>query len=35
MRKDPAPFDRQAAREELLAHLARVNWPPVIVEALS
>jgi beta-N-acetylhexosaminidase len=26
-RKDPAPFDRDAGREEFLAHLARVNWP--------
>lgn len=29
MRRHPAPFDRKAAREEFLAHLARVNWPPV------
>jgi beta-N-acetylhexosaminidase len=35
MRKDPAPFDRQAAREEFLAQLARVNWPPASVGALS
>ena len=29
MRQAPAPFDREAAREEFLAHLARVNWPPL------
>jgi beta-N-acetylhexosaminidase len=31
MRKDPAPFDRESARAEFLAHLARVNWPPAAV----
>jgi beta-N-acetylhexosaminidase len=35
MRTDPAAFDRQAGREEFLAHMARVNWPPVMVEQLS
>ena len=31
MRRDPAPFDRESARAEFLAHLARVNWPPLAV----
>jgi len=34
MRTDPAPFDRQAGREEFLSLMARVNWPPVGVEAV-
>lgn len=28
-RTEPAPFDRDAARAEFLAHVARVNWPPL------
>lgn len=35
MRTDPAPFDRRAGREEFLALLARVNWPPAGVEAVA
>ena len=35
MRTDPAPFDREAGRAEFLAHMARVNWPPVRLEAVS
>ncbi len=35
MRNDSAPFDRRAGREEFLSLLARVNWPPVGVEAMA
>lgn len=34
MRSEPAPFDRQAGREEFLARMARVNWPPISVETV-
>jgi beta-N-acetylhexosaminidase len=35
MKTEPAPFDRQAGREEYLALLARVSWPPVGAEAMA
>jgi hypothetical protein len=35
MKTEPAPFDRQAGREEYLALLARVSWPSVGAEAMA
>jgi beta-N-acetylhexosaminidase len=35
MRSAPTPFDRQAGREEFVARMARVNWPPITVETVS
>lgn len=34
-RRKPGSFDRKAAREEFLAHMARVYWPPMALETMS